>query len=69
MKILKYFSPFILIASALLLGACSDNDDEQAKTGDHVWKTQTDALQQSKDVAKELQKNFELQQQQMEDSE
>ncbi len=69
MKIPKFFAPLLLLATALLLGACSDNNDDKAKTGDHVWKTQTDALQQSKDVAKELQKNFDLQKQQMEDSE
>ncbi len=56
--------PFI-IAAALLI-ACTDNNDDSNGNSGHVWQSQTDTLQKSKDMANELQKNLNLQQQQIE---
>lgn len=64
----------LLIISGLFSGlaACSDNESNQSGQkethGEHIWKHQTDTLKTSKDVAKQLQKNLNLQQQEIEDN-
>lgn len=54
------------------MAACSDNNDNQAgkkeASGEHIWKHQTDALKTSKDAAKQLQDNLNLQQQNIEEN-
>jgi len=56
----------------LMMVACSDNQDpaeDKSKTsGDHVWKTQTDALQSAKDMAKKMQESLNQQQEKMNDN-
>ena len=42
----------LMCASFLLLAACTG---ESREPGDHVWKTQTDALQKARDVEEMLQ--------------
>ena len=42
----------LICTSFLLLTACTG---ESKEPGDHVWKTQTDALQKARDVEKLLQ--------------
>jgi len=67
---MKNIKTFILLGfistMALLLTACSDDAEESANTkentGDHVWKTQTDALQSAKDMSKKMQENLDQQQ-------
>ena len=70
MKNIKSLVFIGLISSmSLILNACSDDADEPTSkketTGDHVWKTQTDALQSAKDMAKEMQKSLDQQQEKM----
>ena len=54
----------LLSSTASVMVACSDNDDTEKKktSGDHVWKTQTDALKSAKDMAGKLQEGLEQQQ-------
>jgi len=35
---------------AILMTACSGEDPESRPPGDHVWKSQTDALEQARDI-------------------
>ncbi|MFV1983508.1 MAG: hypothetical protein ACC657_08200 [Thiohalomonadales bacterium] len=60
----------ILISILITLIACSENTDESAPPpeNDHIWKTQTDALQQTKDLADKLNEEFKKKQQQMQDA-
>ena len=62
---------FISIFS-LLITACSNETDEQTSkkesNGDHVWKTQTDALQTAKDMAKKMQKSLNQQKEKMDEN-
>ena len=46
-----------LIISVVLLGACSNESEErrEARTDDHIWKTQTDALDKARSVDKLIQ--------------
>ena len=57
---------------ALLLTACTDNAEEPASkkesSGDHVWKTQTDALQSAKDMSKKMQESLDQQQETLNES-
>ena len=72
--IMKHFKIFlflgILSAITFSLTACSDDSEKSNSkaetTGDHVWKTQTDALQSAKDVTKKMQDNMKQQQKNME---
>jgi hypothetical protein len=51
----------LAIGAALLLSACSENGDtsgsqpETGKDGNHIWKTQTDQIERSRDVENALQ--------------
>lgn len=60
---MKRFKKIILLgffsSLALTMIACSDKNEETAEkaNGDHVWKTQTDALQSAKDMAKKMDAN------------
>lgn len=62
----------LLSSLALFMVACSDTSDESTEKekakGDHIWKTQTDALQTAKDTAKKLQENLNLQQEKMDEN-
>ena len=57
---------------ALNMIACSDHNDEQERkkesSGDHVWKTQTDALQSAKDMSKKMQESMDQQQEMLNES-
>ncbi|MDH5601335.1 MAG: hypothetical protein OEY78_08545 [Gammaproteobacteria bacterium] len=67
MKKLKSLLLLIFAASlAAGLVACSDESDEnENKSGDHVWKHQTDTLKTSKDVARQLQDSLNQQEKSM----
>ena len=57
---------------ALFLGACSDDAEKSTSkaesTGDHVWKTQTDALKSAKDMAKKMQESLKQQEENINES-
>lgn len=62
---MKNIKTVILLSLLAGLFACSDDNkekDENVKSGDHVWKHQTDALKTSKDAAKKLQERLNQQQ-------
>ena len=65
------FLGFISIM-ALFLGACSDDAEKSTikteSTGDHVWKSQTDALKSAKDMAKKMQENLKQHEENMNES-
>ena len=67
---LKSILSLIFTASlAAGLVACSEeNNKDEAKSGDHIWKHQTDTLQTSKDVAKQLQDSLNQQQNNMDEN-
>ena len=49
----------VLILLVSLTVACSqDKDDNKKASGDHVWKSQTDTIQTSKDMAKKIQQSL-----------
>lgn len=56
----------------LVLSACSDDAEKPASkaesTGDHVWKSQTDALKTAKDMAKKMQESLKQQEEKMNES-
>lgn len=54
---------------ALTMIACSDNSEETAEkpNGDHVWKTQTNALQSAKDMANKMEESLKQQQEKMDE--
>ena len=61
----------IFIVASLL--SCSDDkldnqDKKQTSNSEHIWKQQTDALQDAKDAAKKMQDNLNQQQQKMDQS-
>ena len=61
----------LVFAASLVTGlvACSEDSDKGVnKSGDHVWKHQTDTLQTSKDAAKKLQESLNQQQIQMDEN-
>lgn len=70
---MKNFKTLILFGTisifSLLITSCSSETNEQTSkeesSGDHVWKTQTDALQSAKDMAKKMQESLEQQQEKM----
>ena len=66
MKKLNLLALLIVITSFMV--ACSEDNDSDNKKGDHVWKQQTDTIQQSKDAAKKLQESLKQQQEKMEQS-
>lgn len=43
----------LLFLSVLTLGACSFESNESGG-GDHVWKSQTDALEKARDIEQQL---------------
>ena len=51
------------------MNACTDDANKPSgkkeSKGDHVWKTQTDALQSAKDAAKKMQKSIDQQKDKM----
>ena len=69
-----YFKKFILFASISMLVAltagCSDDkeNDSQKTEGDHVWKSQTDALKSAKEMSKKMQESLKQQQQTLEET-
>ncbi len=73
---MKQIKTFILLgfitSIALNMVACSDNNNEQESkkesSGDHVWKTQTDALKSAKEMAKKMQESLDQQQEKMNDN-
>ena len=73
---MKNIKTFILLGFistiALLLTACSNDSEESVNkkesTGDHVWKTQTDALQSAKDMSKKMQESMVQQQETLNES-
>ena len=58
----------VLILSLLLLTACSNDTDENKVKDDHIWKTQTDSLKKTKDLAEKLEDEFKKKMEQMEKS-
>jgi ABC-type glycerol-3-phosphate transport system substrate-binding protein len=73
MKKIKMFIVLSLVSGmALMMTACSDDkkvaETKKEKKTDHVWKTQTDALQSAKDSAKKMQEELEQQQKKLEQS-
>lgn len=54
----------------LSMSACNDKADENTvkANGDHVWQTQTDALQTAKDMAKKMQESLDLQKEKMDEN-
>ena len=75
-QIMRCFKIFTLLGLTLiisiLLTACSDDAEQPATeaeaTGDHVWKTQTDALQSAKDITKKMQESMKQQQKNMDEN-
>ena len=73
---MKNFKSFLFFgffaAISISLTACSDDSERSGNktesTGDHVWKTQTDALQSAKDMAKKMQESLNQQQENMDDN-
>ena len=73
---MKYFNKFLFLGFfsviTFSLTACSDDSEKSSSkaeaTGDHVWKSQTDALQSAKDVTKKMQENIQQQQQNMDNN-
>ena len=55
----------IIVATTFFLTACTDETNQATSdkeaSGEHVWQTQTDALQTAKDMANQLQQNLDLQ--------
>ena len=61
----------LLFTASLATGlvACSEEGEKsENKSGDHVWKHQTDTLKTSKDVAKQLQDSLNQQQKNMDEN-
>jgi hypothetical protein len=66
----------VVLGAFLLLSACSDEGEptlspgpasSSGKTGDHVWKTQTDMMDKAGDVENILMDAHELQQQRIDE--
>lgn len=59
----------LLSVIAFSITSCSDNTDKPTPkaetTSDHVWKSQTDALQSAKDVTKKMQESIKQQEKNM----
>lgn len=73
MKNLKTFIFLGFISTtALFITSCTDETNEQTskkeKTGDHVWKTQTDTIQSAKDMANKMQESLKKQQENMDEN-
>lgn len=71
-RIKKIILISLISGMGLIMTACSE-DKKEASTktevkNDHVWKTQTDALQSAKDSAKKMQETMNKQQEAMEKS-
>lgn len=61
----------LVFAASLITGltACTEESDKnEKKSGDHVWKQQTDTLKKSKDVAKQLQDSLNQQQKKLDEN-
>lgn len=59
----------LISSTGSLMVACSDKEDRNKEsTGDHVWKSKTDTIQTSKDAAKKLQEQLNLQQQKLDET-
>lgn len=73
---MKNFKSFLFlglfITMTLSLPSCSDDTEKSSTkteaTGDHVWKTQTDALQSAKDMAKKMEETLKQQQENMDEN-
>ena len=70
MKNSKLFT--LILTMSLILIACSDDSEKTSSkpeaSGDHVWKTQTDALKSAKDVAGKLQESLNHQKDKLDDN-
>lgn len=72
MKNLKLLT--LLLSISLSLISCSDADDSEKSSSkaetksDHVWKTQTDALQSAKDMAEKMNESLKQQQEKMDEN-
>ncbi|VAX02156.1 hypothetical protein MNBD_GAMMA22-423 [hydrothermal vent metagenome] len=60
----------ITITLLLLVTACSEDniaqsDKKTTPKNDHIWKAQTDALQQTKDLAEQLNEQFKQKEKQL----
>lgn len=61
----------IVFFLSIFMLACSDRADEntnEKKLADHIWKQQTDALKSAKEVAGKLEESLKQQQQKMDES-
>ena len=68
---MKKFKIVILLSLVMAVVACSEEHKEQVKKesrGDHVWKSQTDTIQTTRDAAKKLQDTLNQQQQRIDES-
>ncbi len=57
----------ILALASLLQTACSQDTDKAENDQDHIWKTQTDALKQARQLQGTLDKETERKQKQLEE--
>ena len=68
-KLKLLLSLFFATSLGVGLVACTEEGDKnETKSGDHVWKHQTDTLKTSKDVAKQLQDSLNQQQKTMDEN-
>ena len=71
-KLKKIILVGFISSLASIMVACSDAPDETAtkdkNNGDHVWKTQTDALQSAKDMAAKMKESLKQQQETMDEN-
>lgn len=62
----------LILTMSLVLIACSDDSEKSSSkpeaSGEHVWKTQTDALKTAKDVAGNLQESLNQQKEKLNDN-
>jgi len=55
------------LSAVFLLSACSG--EQENKVGEnHVWKSQTDTIEQTQAVARDLEQSLQIQQQKLQDS-
>ena len=74
--VMKYFKKFLFLGFfsviTFTLTACSDDSEKYNSkieaSDDHVWKTQTDALQSAKDATKKIQESMKQQQKNMDEN-
>lgn len=59
-------APLVLIAAVLLLSGCSDREAAERAKRDHVWKSQTRAIEKARGAEEEIRKAFERRDREME---